>query len=83
MHGVKHVDFQEDLISDAVSKERHALDKRDMPNIDRFAIIGVTSVGSSKGVVNGGTKRNDIGVDCMLSALDLRSSRLLPTSIFI
>jgi hypothetical protein len=33
VHGIEHVDFEKDLVSDVISEERHALDQRDVANV--------------------------------------------------
>lgn len=34
VHGIEHVDLEEDLVSNVVSKERHTLDQRNVANVN-------------------------------------------------
>lgn len=44
VYRVEHVDFEEDLVPDIVSKERHSLDEGYMTNIERLPIVSVSAV---------------------------------------
>ena len=52
MHRVEQIHLQEDLVSDTVSKERHALDECDVPHVDGLAIVGIAPVGGGEGMID-------------------------------
>jgi hypothetical protein len=62
MHRIEHVDFQENLISNVVSKEGYALDERDMANVYRLPIVCVPSVGGGESVVDRSAEFEDVRV---------------------
>jgi hypothetical protein len=70
-HRVEHVHLKEDLITNVVPKERDSLDQRDMANIDCLAIVGIPTICSGQGMVDGGAERLDIGGDCSKSVTSL------------
>lgn len=66
-HRIEHVHLEEDLVPNVVPKERDSLDQRDMTNIDCLAIVGIPTIRSGEGMVDGGAERLDIGGDCSKS----------------
>ena len=60
---VEHIDFQENLVSNTVSKEGYTLDKRYVANVDRLSIVCISAVRGGEGVVNGGAEVQNIRVD--------------------
>jgi hypothetical protein len=63
VHRIEHVDFQKGLVPNVVPKEGHAFDKRDVTDIKRLSIVCVAAVGVGEGMVNRGTKIEDVGVN--------------------
>ena len=68
-HRIEHVHLEEDLVPNVVPKERDSLDQRDMTNIDCLAIVGIPTIRSGEGMVDGGAERLDIGGDCSDSVI--------------
>lgn len=56
MHRVEHVDFQENLVSNTVSKKGNTLDERYVANVDRLSIVCIFAVGGGECVVNRGAE---------------------------
>lgn len=55
MQRVKHIYFQEEAIPNMISKKRHSFDQGDVRSIDRFAIVGISTVAHGQGMVNRNT----------------------------
>jgi len=68
MHGVEHIDFQENLVSNTVSKEGNTLDERYVANVYRLSIVCISAVRGGEGVINGGAEIQNVRVDWEESA---------------